>query len=318
MRRLPVGLMCAVLVLATGCSLFDMRHRQRNQTATVPPNSNVPTPPAAQLVAYLNDNARRVDAVKSERVSMDAREGNSQRVGLDGMLVCQKPRNFRLKAKVLGKPGVDVGSNNDEFWFWNSQERPAYVMHCKYEDLQRRDVRLPIPFQPDMIVCALGIAEYDPAKNYEVRAKGDTIELIEPFVAPSGARMRKITVFNRYEARAPKPQVMAYMLQDEKGNEVCTARIQEVTVDPTTNAILPQLVVLTMTADKTRMEMTMRLRDIQSVRVDPGWAARLFSRQDLASFPGLDLATGREDRAEGYSQGSSFQRTGATGQRPGW
>jgi hypothetical protein len=94
----------------------------------------------------------------------------------------------------------------------------------------------------------------------------------------------------------------------------------EVTLDPTTNAILPQFVRLTCTDGKTKMEMNMRLRDIQSTRLEPERAARLFSRRDLSSFPGFDLATQRPDRPDGYSQGTSLQRVGGTapGRNGGW
>src|SRR5207245_232991 len=80
-------------------------------------------PTAAALVEYLNYNARLVQSLKSTKVELDAKQ-NGESIGLEGTLFCQKPRNFRLRATdPLGKPAVDVGSNDNEFWFWISEAR---------------------------------------------------------------------------------------------------------------------------------------------------------------------------------------------------
>src|SRR5262249_57670564 len=106
-------------------------------------------PTAEDLVYYLNFNARKVQAVQCNRLEIDCKQGN-QGVGLDGLLACEKPRNFRLKAKLLGQPGVDIGSDGDrEFWYWISKAEPPYLYHCSYEEFGRGGVRMPFPFQPD-------------------------------------------------------------------------------------------------------------------------------------------------------------------------
>ena len=51
-------------------------------------------------------------------------------------MACQKPRDFRLRAKILGTPAVDLGSNDQEFWYWISKVNPPHVYHCSYENLK--------------------------------------------------------------------------------------------------------------------------------------------------------------------------------------
>src|SRR3954452_7310048 len=159
MRQITAGVGLGIVLLAAGCGLSPQNRGNSPQTR-VPPQK--PTVPA--LVAYLNDNADKVQAVQSTKVSIDCKQGN-QSVGLDGMLACQKPRNFRLKAKLLGQSGVDVGSNGEEFWYWISKDDPPYLYHCSYQELAR-GVSIPFPFQPDMIVAALGMASYNPNDRY--------------------------------------------------------------------------------------------------------------------------------------------------------
>lgn len=301
------------LVLLTGCDITrNLRREDPRQFA----GPEWTPPPASQLVAYLNLNVRQVQAVQS-RVDIDAKQGLKPAIGLDGLLVCQKPLNFRLKAKALGKPAADIGSNNDEFWFWTSQENPPYVYHCAHQELGQAKMELTIPVKPELMVAALGLAEYDPSKRYEVRAKDRTLELIEPVVDPSGKQIYRVTVFNRYTVQAPAPQVIAHVLRDSNGKELCSATIKEATVDQATGAILPKVVHLTWPSQK--LELTMKMRDMQSVKIEPAQAARMFSRQELSAYPSLDMARGRVDTPGGYSQGTSIQRTGGIPPaRGGW
>jgi hypothetical protein len=271
------------LVLVAGC--FPQSVKRDNGG---PGYAKTPLPPApepAQLVRYLNENARKVQGLQAE-VAMDAREGR-QSVGLDGYLACSYPRNFRLKAKAVGRPAADIGSNDNEFWFWISQNNPPYVYHCSYADLAR-GVNTPFPFQPDMITAALGLAIYDENKAYRVRENGQFVELHEDTTTPQGQPVDKVTVFNRMEVRPGEPQVRAHVLKDKAGAIIAQAVIHKVAVQRETGAVLPQHVTLTWPAQK--MEMEMRFRDVQVVRFDPDRASRLFQRTDLSNLVSFDLA----------------------------
>src|SRR5919199_4110500 len=167
MRPITARLGLALGLLAPAFAGCGQSPIARDKTAADPPlpEQKVEIP---ALVKYLNDNAGRVQAVRSTRLDIAAKQGREQ-VGLDGMMVCQKPRNFRLTAKVLGSPTVDIGSNGEEFWYWISKANPPYVYHCSYRELATGKVHLPFPFQPDMIISALGVAEYNPEARYELR-----------------------------------------------------------------------------------------------------------------------------------------------------
>jgi hypothetical protein len=300
MRQVTVGLVLWATLLLVGCKFGDLIRRDQEGGKVGDP----PPPDAAQLVAYLNDNARRVQAVRSTDIEMDCKQGD-QSVGVKGQLVCQKPTNFRLKGVVVGKPAVDIGSNKDEFWYWISQDNPPYVYHCRYDDL-KRGVQLPFPFQPEMVVAALGIAEYDPRKEYKlaVNDKDRTLELSEETVSPQGQPVTRVTVFNRRPAEAGKPQVMAHILRDARGQTLCMARISEVQVNRETGAILPTRLTLSWPAQ--RMEMTMRMYDLRPYSIDETKAAGLFTRRDLSTLPSFDIAQGRADNPGG------LQRVGGT------
>jgi hypothetical protein len=300
MRTLTAPLAFGAALVLTGCNHWPgLRTRDGGDARVAAPAQGATT---AGLVAYLNDNARKVQAVECRRVAMDCKQGG-QSVGLDGLLVCQKPRNFRLKAKVVGQPAVDIGSNDQEFWYWISKAEPPYVFHCSYAELAKGDVRMPFPFQPDMIVAALGIAEYDPDKPYELRTTPTSYELIEQTTSPQGQPVQKITVFNRVQVSGNRPQVTGHVLKDARGQVVCAATVQEVQRDRQTGAVLPFDVRLVYPLE--RAEMKLRLYDLQAVSLDRQRAERLFSRADLAGIQDFDLSRLRN---------GGVQQAGATGQ----
>jgi hypothetical protein len=286
-----------LLPLGSGCSVLGPR-----SASTPPPvSATAARPEVPALVNYLNTNAQKVQNLRA-RVDIDCR-ADGQVAGLDGRLACQKPRDFRLKGQVFGKPAVDLGSNSGEFWYWISQANPPYVYHCSYNDLSTGKVRMPFPFHPDLIISALGIGEYDPNGKYELRdgpKRPDglqTLELIQEIQAATGEPMRLVTVFNRYQARPGEPQVLAYILQDIKGNLICRARVERVQVDNATKAVLPSLVKIDWPAQKLSMEL--KLSEVQTNVLDSAIAARLFQRTDLSGHESFDLARGVIDAPGG-------------------
>ena len=152
MRRTPIFAATAfsVLTLVGGCR----REMIPDPPAAVSRTAR-PTPP--DLVAYLNHNAQLVQSIKCTQLEIQAKQGNDS-IGLQGTLFCEKPRDFRLRGTVAGQPAVDIGSNNQEFWFWISQAKDddgvARVHYCSYADMAAGRARMPFPFQPDMITAA--------------------------------------------------------------------------------------------------------------------------------------------------------------------
>ena len=197
MRRLAVLAALGVAVVAFGC-LPGCRRELVPDAPSPAVTSQKPT--TAQLVAYMNENAQLLQSIKSTNLEIEATQGR-ETIGLGGTLFCEKPRDFRLRAKVAAQPAVDIGSNNDEFWFWISQGKDqdgvARVHYCSYQDMSAGKARMPFPFQPDMIVAALGLGEYGPDKEYSLKEEANTVSLVEKTVSAQGQPVQRVTVFNR-------------------------------------------------------------------------------------------------------------------------
>lgn len=280
------GILVLLLAGGPGCASLDKVLKPAKDVKPVPVNDEMPT--AQQMVEYLNDNARRIQAIQCNSVAIDCKQGNQNAPGLDGMVVLQKPNMFRLKAKVLGQNAVDLGSNQEEFWYWISKADPPYVFHCSHAAMAAGQVRMPFPFQPEMILAAMGIAEYDHNKPYEVRPKGQFAEMVERVTSPQGKTIARVTVFQRAPAQPGKPQVLGHYLQDETGKVICSVQVQDIQVVRQTGAVLPQKVVFQW--PEQQVEMTMRFGEFVNTEITPDRSAALFSRRDLGNLPGFDLA----------------------------
>jgi hypothetical protein len=253
-------------------------------------------PTAAQLVAYLNDNSQRLRSLQSVDVDLDAKQGN-QPIGLRAKLACQQPRNFRLFADALGNSQADLGSNEQEFWFWIAKADPPYLYHCSYQDFAR-GVQVPFPFQPEWVMEALGMADFGAPENYTVVPRGNTVELVRQTTSPQGQPVRKVIVFNRGRSGA---QILGHMLLDARGQQICSAQIEQTQV--VDGVVVPYKLVLRWPSEK--MQLTIRMNQVSVNRIDAEMASRLFARPPLQNVPTYDLARGLESQP-----GQPLRRTG--------
>jgi hypothetical protein len=301
MKHLRVAGWLAFLLLAAGCN--NAPWLRQTPQAPSGPRASAGAPTAAELVAALNSNAQRVQALQSNDVDLDCTaEGRS--VGLTALMVCQKPRNFLLRARALGNTAADLGSNDREFWFWISRNEPPYLYHCSYEDFAR-GVRMPLPFQPDWIVEALGIGEYDPAKAYRVVPNNAGADLVEETTS-QGQAVRKITRFIRN--RNYQWQVVGHILQDSRGQVICAASISEVQQDSATGVVLPRRVLMEWPAERLKMKMKVD-HPVVNPALNPQQVAMMFTRPVMKDVPSYDLARGL-DGPTGYVRpaGAAFNR----------
>jgi RNA polymerase sigma factor (sigma-70 family) len=227
-------------------------------------------PSAALLVAYLNDNARRVQTLTG-RLFIDLRI-DRQAIGLDGRMAWRKPGELRVKCRVAGNEAVDLGSNEAECWLLCSKSDPASIFRAPRKDLAAKG-KAPLPFDPDWIAEALGIAEYDPDKPREVVVLPDAVELVEKATSPQGKALRKVVVFN---PTPDKVQVKGYRIEDDDGNVLGRVTVQETQLDKASGAVV---------ARKLRLEWVESKADIRlefveikvNEKIDAKRAAMLFA-----------------------------------------
>lgn len=303
MRRALTFVCLATLAAVSGCETFRWGLFRRDPLPSVPGT----VPSAEALVEYLNDNARRIESLRCTDIDITASQ-RLQSFGLRGKMMAMrpreagaKPRNFLMTASALGNPMVDLGSNDNEFWFWSSKFDPPYQFFCSYRDYEEGRVKqLPIPFQPEWIMEALGMGPFGPADKYTLENDATTVRLVEKTRSPQGQPLRKVIVMNRRQVNAPQPQVQAFLLLDDATKkEICTAQIQDVQLDSRTGALVPRRLDLRWPAESARLSMI-----LSGIEVNVPIDAAAFQRQPLQGVQSFDLARAQPP--------SGVQRTQAT------
>lgn len=292
MRHVATLLSLGALTLVAGCSStrWSFVKNADRQPASAAPGE---LPSTAQLVHYLNDNAGRIQSLRVDDLDMTCRQGIKS-FGLRGTMVTEKAHNFRLGANALGNQVVDLGSNDHEFWYWISKAEPPYQFYCSYKDLKEFKGRMPIPFQPEWVMEALGLGPYGPPEKYTLEHDTQTLKLVEKTTSPQGTPVRKVIVFKRSRVEPPKPQVTDYLLLDDaSGKEICAAHISEVQMDRGgTYAVVPKRIELRWRAENLRLDL-----HLDAAKFNIQTAPETFTRQTSRNIQSFNLGRMQVDNS---------------------
>jgi hypothetical protein len=306
----------ACCLLAVGCmGLHTSKPTPPEPTGPLYPE----TPTTAELVSYLNRTTANVNSLESQDLDIEIK-ADGRSFGIRGNMWCQKSRNFRLVAKMpaLAKKVADIGSNDQEFWYWISQDNPPDLYHCSYADLARGNVRVPFPLHPDWMVESLGLGAPAPVGSPEdEQARGRTLQvakgrenktilLYERTRSLQGQPVLKVTELNNFEAKGTQPQVIGhYLYYEGQTKPVCYAKVTKVQYDAKSGTLVPQRIEFTWPAMNLSLAMT-----LGDIRVnDPNLASntKVFRRQAIDGAKDVDLA-----RATSIMSPAGIQRAGAT------
>ncbi|MDM4016730.1 hypothetical protein [Roseiconus lacunae] len=171
---------------------------QHNRVLTLPPPptvlSSAPTVEAViaavnrtGAVRELSTNTASVDVI-----SMPALPQLSATVSL------RRDRDFRLRARlpfVMGSD-LDIGSNNDLFWFEVPEDFSRTLYYARHDQFQAQLNRAVLPVDPTWLMDSLGLAQIDRAQvDQPIQMSGDGKLVLQAAVAmPAGVFRRFYTI----------------------------------------------------------------------------------------------------------------------------
>ena len=247
-RRVAMVWCLWMCVCVCGCNRFPTR--QQVLTPIQPDLSQ------GDLIEHLNANIRQLhswsclDAQVSTKAPM-----LPVKLSLSAIIAVERTRNFRMRASVLGSEEADFGSNSEQFWFWIRRGDP-YLFTARHEHLPAVSERLPIPFQPDWIMEALGVREIDPAK-IKLQQPGPSpniVNFVMEEALPSGQTVRRELLVDRNLGI-----ILGHSLYDGAAHLVAKASLSDHRREPS-GVIMPHRVELEFPL--TKMELTIELNEI--------------------------------------------------------
>jgi len=120
-------------------------------------------PTLEQVTQVVNGNSSQIQSLLATEATLSGTGFPMLRT----KLAFQRPKRFRLQAELLTSPELDVGSNDDLYWFWAKRNEPAAVYYCRREQFAQSPARQMIPIEPDWLIEAMGVVEFDPALPHE-------------------------------------------------------------------------------------------------------------------------------------------------------
>lgn len=144
--------------------------RRQEAFTRIRPQDDNALPP---VVREINTRNEAVRGLACEHMDVRVWEGG-RRLRLTGKLYSEKPRHFRMEIHSVVGLEVDIGSNDQEFWYWSRRDPHPGVHYAKHEDYQK--TRLKTPFDPVLLRNTLGI-ERLPPDCASVKETDDEVQL---------------------------------------------------------------------------------------------------------------------------------------------
>lgn len=236
-----------------------------------------PTATVDDVIAAINSNTAKVQSLSTDDASISAPWMPSLRA----RLFLDRPRRFRLLGETtFFGPEVDLGSNEEIFWFWIKRNPQPAVFYCRHDQFDTSLARNMLPVEPDWVIEALGIVTVDPTGEHSGLAHSGQGRLrFEVPVDTVHGRMTKLI-----EVDESQGWITAQHLYDSQRRRVTSAVASNHGRDPVSGVALPSRIEIQTQATETSPQFTMRV-DLRNVRVNqlPANQAQLWT---LPSYPG--------------------------------
>ncbi len=194
-----------ILLAASGCRTAGVGNLAREDLA--PPQETLT---AAEVIREHNRTAERIESLEAHpSITVTSPDFNGV---VQGAMAMERPRNFSLV--LTGGPmrikAADIGSNDDEFWFWvKSRARTKEYYFCEYDETGKSP--LATTLQPELIVEALGlriIPEADAVGcTIQPGPTQDTLALTYKPSKTQGETFTRMTIFSESSKRIREHRV---------------------------------------------------------------------------------------------------------------
>ncbi len=247
------------------------------QLAAREPRVLPPSPTLEQVIQVVNHNSGQIQSFSTT----NARLSGPGLPTLRADIAFERPQRLRLRAGTAFGPELDLGSNDELFWFWIKRGQRPGVFYCRHDRFASSRARHAIPVSPQILVEALGVAELDPAQSHgPFPVGGDRLEVRTTRETVDGPAL-KTTIVD-----AAHGWVLQQHVYDAQGQLIASAVAGQHHRDPYSNLIMPTIV--TLKSPKTQFSMRIDLGQVRINRLS-GNVGELWSMPCCEGAPAIDL-----------------------------
>ncbi len=288
---------------SSGCAAFGLRSPTPAKPTLARKSLEV-----ENFVASYNENAERIKSLQA-RPSIGV-SGQGVRGRVDGHLALERPRNFKLVLSHVNSNVADIGSNDQEFWFWVQSKQDKSIYWCDHAD--REKSALAQSFKPDWIVEVMGLRPISSAEAMGLTTKPGpepgTTTIAFPGRNADGLAPREMVVWNQNRRikeyrlySADHKTVIAHA--EIKGYKTYTLDSDEGSLADVCH--LPENVRLEWKPEQLALDVA--LKEVKINQLDPDRSAARFVEPKLPGYARVNLA--ELARGRGSESGTTVRRT---------
>lgn len=173
-------------------------------------------------IPFIVENNQFLDDFNSKNAKINSIYSNvaisSQGITLNSTIFYEKKIKFRMIGKSVFGTELDIGSNDQYFWFWSRRMKPSALFYAKHEDL--KNTRLRTPFNPNWMMEILGIS--DIGQNCSCFNYKENLVFSEVATDNFGNIINKLKLVDKN-----KKTCLAHFLYDKNMNPIISAEIKE-------------------------------------------------------------------------------------------
>ena len=281
--RPPRGAAWLRLLLAVGMFSACGASCPRSRPFTMPFARALP--PAAtreQVLAVINDNSARIHSYNASSASISITSVPLM-PSLQSTIALERPRRFRLRSQLSGftGPELDVGSNDELFWFWTRRNPSRELYFCRHEEYATSLAPQVMPVEPEWLFEALGLTAL--VSEEIVRGPtpvGDNRLELRSLRQTGFGPLHRITVVD-----ASTGWVVGEQLFDESSRLLASATMSEHQRDAAQNVTLPRRIEIQW--PPTQMSLAI---DIHELEINAPGNDRQWEQPQYDGWANVDLA----------------------------
>lgn len=300
-RPLTALFTIAVLVAASGAQCHRPNYANN---AAYGPRVLTQNPTLGDVMQVVNDNSAKIRSLYTTDATLTVPDAPALRTSL----AVERPRRLRMRAETaVTGPELDLGSNDERFWFWIRRNVPPTVYFCRHDQFATSAAKQVVPVEPQWLVDALCSPSFDPSLQHSPPQRNANGRLeVRTLLPTATGTMTRLTVID--DSRG---WVLEQHLYDERGTLTAAALMNRQWRDPASGAIVPQEIEIRSPAAQFSLKLEVRQWTVNSIPADP---TQLFTMPTVAGWNVVDLADPNL-RGPQASPTSPFTtaRTGAVG-----
>ncbi len=236
-----------------------------------------------QMIAAVNQNADRVMRLQSNNASITI-PGVAGIPLLRGNIAAERPKRLRVQASTsLTGTEVDVGSNDELFWFWTKRNEPPALYFARHDQFASSAAQQSLPIEPEWLWDALGLTRFEPTDQHTgpLPYASGTVEIRSVLNRPGG-RYTKSTVID-----ASTAWVLEQHVYDASGVLLASSQANQHRYYPEAGVSLPQKIDLRVP----RAQLSLAI-DLGQVQINaPSANPALWAMPAMSGYEQVDLGT---------------------------